>query len=271
MIGTLLDTAKTAIGKQHVTLETELSGEGEMVLVRPDVANAWISLPDRLDGEVLIYRKRDRHVMAEIHKARKDGLRLALPPGDYAATVRREKKGYHCEIELKRSRSATLELDACEEIPLEKLSTKGEGHRREEHLFFELGMGILFKKESDYESRLTEFGYQDDFFTDKRFHYAVSAFYSPLRYLQIGVGFSSLDRGRWRDQSGIHLGVSRTLGSDLDSTIGKEFEWKATGPASTCAVVCPSSMTGSSFIWKPRGGWHGPRPSTGTTGTRTPW
>jgi hypothetical protein len=211
---TLVDTSKTAVGKQHVTLETELSGEGEMVLSRPEVASAWLELPKSLQGEILLFRKRDRHVMAEVHKAENDLLRLALPPNRYEATVRQDNRGFSCDVELVRNETVVLDLDRCEEIRLEEEKAKGEAkvRRRDEHLFFELGAGVLIGRRDEYDQRLSDFGYSSNNLTDTRFHYALAAYYAVLRNLQVGLLITRLDSGDYRT-------------SLSSSPTEKEFNW----------------------------------------------
>ena len=76
---TLLVTAETKVGKQHVTLETKLRGRGEMVLTKPARATAALRLPRDLSAQVLVHRHPNQVVVAELSKAPGKGLRLALP------------------------------------------------------------------------------------------------------------------------------------------------------------------------------------------------
>ncbi len=196
---TLVDTARTAVGKQHVTLETELSGEGETVLSRPGGAKAWMALPGSLEGEVLIYRASDQQVMAEVHKASGDELTLALPPATYRAVIRQGERGFECDAGLLQGAVHAVRLEACRPVTLRQLTAKGDGPRRREHLFFEVGIGALYSRSDRYTVRLRDFGYHGEYDGDPVFHFSAAAYYSILRYLKVGLHFSFLDENRFTD------------------------------------------------------------------------
>ena len=86
---TLAATAVTAVGEQHVTLETELQGKGDIALTQPSSASARLHVPEAWSGRVLVQRLPSWSVLAELDKASGGpAIDLALPPGAYAATVR---------------------------------------------------------------------------------------------------------------------------------------------------------------------------------------
>ncbi len=207
---TLVDTTETAVGRQHVTLETDMSGEGEMVLSWPSGAAAWIRLPTALAGEVLIYKRPDQLVMTEVHKAKTEEVTLAMPPGRYRTLIRMGDRAYGCDTDLKTEATAVVDIGECEKISLDTFAIKGARHRKE-HLFFETGFGTLFKVQDRYVNRLTDFDYSDnEIFTRTTLHYRFAAFATLLRYLQAGVAFGRLDSG--------------TFEIERD---GKRFEWNA--------------------------------------------
>ena len=80
---TLLATAATAVGAQHVSLEVELEGQGEVPLTWPLAADAQLELPAPLEAEVLVERRLAGAVVAEVHKSRGAPVRIGLPAGDY--------------------------------------------------------------------------------------------------------------------------------------------------------------------------------------------
>ena len=206
---TLVDTAKTAVGKQHVTFETEMSGEGEMVLTWPSDAEARLLLPGKLDGEVLVYKEPDQAVMAEIHKVSEEVVTLALKSGEYRTLVRRGGAAYQCEVSLKRGGTASIALETCRTVPIETFSPKGERTRRE-HLFFEIGFGTMIKFKDRYVERLSDFDYRNREVLERTsIHWRFSVFASIIRYLQAGVSFGRLDDGYF------------------DTEDNKSFEWHA--------------------------------------------
>ena len=80
---TLLATAETAVGGQHVTFEADLKGHGEVPLSFPRAATAALVLPPALQGKTLVEDRRAHAVVAEIYKAKGAPVRIAVAPGDY--------------------------------------------------------------------------------------------------------------------------------------------------------------------------------------------
>jgi hypothetical protein len=222
---TLVDTAKTAVGKQHVTLETELSGEGETVLSRPKGARAWVELPGSLDGEVLIYRRSDQQVMAEVYKAAKNKMTLALPPAAYKAVIRKIDRGYECDWSLQKGATHTVKIEACKPVKLKKLNAKGKGYRRGEHLFFEVGVGAQFGKSDRYNERLHDFGYSGGNEGDPLLHFSGAAYYSILRYLKVGIRFSFLDEDSYTAASEHFDWRAYRLGIDIRGALPLANDW----------------------------------------------
>ena len=64
---TLLATAETAVGGQHVSLEVDLKGHGEVPLSFPRAATQTIELPAPLEGKTLVEAKRSHTVVAETY------------------------------------------------------------------------------------------------------------------------------------------------------------------------------------------------------------
>jgi hypothetical protein len=106
---TLLATAVTAVGGQHVTLEVDLKGHGEVPLSFPRVASASIELPAALEGHALVQDRRAKAVVAETHKARGAAVRIAVAPGDYEVTVRQGSRLLRCQVVA----PGTIELGRC--------------------------------------------------------------------------------------------------------------------------------------------------------------
>jgi hypothetical protein len=128
---TLVDTSSTSVGSQHATLETGLRGKGEVVLTYPARAGAQVELPIWLGGEVLIERRPSGSVIAEIHKAAKESVRLALPPGEYRALLRQPQGVRTCALLLHDGQTTTLDPRRCtalaDDAPM--AVTKGETAR----------------------------------------------------------------------------------------------------------------------------------------------
>ena len=194
---TLVDTAETAVGKQHVSMETDLTGEGETVLTWPSGARAQLVLDAALGGDFLVYRKNDKTVMAEVHKASGDTLRLALPPGDYEIMIKQESTAYTCALVLTDGAAKTVDLRQCKRSTLKQYNTKGTRPKeRREHLFFELGIGTLVKTSDRYVTRLNDFNYSStEVLSETVLHWHITAMVGLIRYLQVGVSLYKLDSG----------------------------------------------------------------------------
>lgn len=164
---TLSDTARTQVGSQHATLETELTGRGDVPLSYPVDADAQLALPSGVEGRVLVQRSGGGAVMAELVKARAGTLLLALPSGNYDVLVRGDHDGRSCTVALGKGRVYTLSLDACSQVALpsqhakagidpERLSDERQGR---ETWFLEAGFLLGFAHEDAYARTLRRFDY----------------------------------------------------------------------------------------------------------------
>jgi hypothetical protein len=168
---TLTDTASTSVGSQHATLETGLRGKGELVLSYPAQAGAQLDLPLAVQGDLLIERRPSGSVIAELHKAAGESLRLALPPGEYRAVWRREKAEARgevrvCALQLRDGQVTIFAPSACERAPeMEVAALKGDededdgaSARRRAPWALELGGGL--KSAQGYSNRSGQRGFQ---------------------------------------------------------------------------------------------------------------
>ena len=78
---TLASTARTQVGEQHVTLETDLAGQGEIPVTYPAEARAQLDLPASLEARVLVQQRPSGAVMADVQKVPGAAVRLALVAG----------------------------------------------------------------------------------------------------------------------------------------------------------------------------------------------
>jgi uncharacterized caspase-like protein len=176
---TLSSTSTTRVGEQHVTLETELTGHGDVALTRPVDASAHVVVPKSLVGRVLIQHLPSFAVAAELDKVAGNTVSLAFPPGRYAATVRMSDHALRCPLVLTDGIRSPLELDGCKRIELQSDVAKGGSSdlggagttragsapvgpdQRREGWFVELSAGSTrYARDDDYEQRLDAFGYQ---------------------------------------------------------------------------------------------------------------
>jgi hypothetical protein len=118
---TLLATAETAVGGQHVTFEADLKGHGEVPLSFPRAATASIELPAALEGKTLVEDKRTTTVVAETYKAKGAAVRIAVAPGDYRILVRRDRDLERCDV----LPDGTIDLGRCQTEALVATARKG--------------------------------------------------------------------------------------------------------------------------------------------------
>src|SRR5262245_11062219 len=107
---TLVATAATAVGTQHVSLEVDLKGQGEVALTYPIRASAQVELPARLIGDVLVERLPAEAVVAEVHKSAGKPVRIAVAPGDYQVMVRDGRELRRCPVVVRDGGVATVDL-----------------------------------------------------------------------------------------------------------------------------------------------------------------
>ena len=81
---TLLATTETAVGGQHVSLEVDLKGHGEVPLSFPRRRPRTSSCRLASKARRWIEDKRAHSVVAETYKAKGAAVRVAVAPGEYA-------------------------------------------------------------------------------------------------------------------------------------------------------------------------------------------
>ncbi|HUH01843.1 MAG TPA: caspase family protein, partial [Kofleriaceae bacterium] len=112
---TLASTARTAVGRQHVTLETDLKGKGEVPLTYPAKADARLGLPASLVADIVV--QSGDAIIAEVHKAR-GAIELALPRGSYRLLVRQGDRLQQCDLALPPGRTTALDLTGCRHVAI---------------------------------------------------------------------------------------------------------------------------------------------------------
>jgi hypothetical protein len=156
---TLVDTASTAVGTQHVTLETGLRGKGEVVLTYPARASAQLELPPALAGDLVIERRASGTVVAELHKAGGEPLRLGLPAGEYRAVLREQGTISECPLALADGKVTLLDRAACVSTDEAAIAFKGDRPQRGPWAL-ELGLvGRSGDTGDAYLDRLRDFGF----------------------------------------------------------------------------------------------------------------
>jgi hypothetical protein len=155
---TLQATAVTAVGGQHVTLEVDLKGHGEVALSYPKAATASIELPAGLEGKAMVVHKRAKAVVAETHKAKGKPVRIAVAPGDYEVTVRQGDRLLRCPM----TAPGTLDLARCSNERYVDGTRKGAGITSGSwSIDVTLMLGSAAGADG-FEQRLEDFGYRSD-------------------------------------------------------------------------------------------------------------
>ena len=155
---TLLATAETAVGGQHVTFEADLKGHGEVPLSYPRAATAQIILSARIEGKTLVEDRRSHTVVAETYKAKGAAVRIAVAPGDYDVLVRHGSTLSRCPM----TAPGEVDLDHCHDEAFVEQRAKGGSDddviRYETR--FEVG-GFLggIRQQDGYTKNLQTFGY----------------------------------------------------------------------------------------------------------------
>jgi hypothetical protein len=157
---TLVSTAATAVGTQHVTLEVDLKGKGAVALTYFRASDAQLELPADLEAQVIVHTRKPLAVMAEVHKSSGAPVRLAFPRGDYQVLVRAAGELRRCEVTLRDGEITSFAPGACEVIPDDLATAKGAvalGPRWS----IEISVGIGASPVDAYIERLQDFGYSN--------------------------------------------------------------------------------------------------------------
>ncbi len=182
---TLASTARTKVGEQHVTLETDLAGQGEVPVTFPSEATAKLDLPAPLDARVLVQQHASGAVMADVQKAPGSPVRLALVAGNYDAVVTQKTGIVECHVTVSDGGVTEIDPRACTPVAAEATVSKGafaddgtvgegtgegadpieeppprRGEREIDRWDVELAAGLIQQRTDAYTSRLNEFGYQ---------------------------------------------------------------------------------------------------------------
>lgn len=239
---TLAATSRTRVGGQHPTLETKLTGRGDVAVTYPAAETTQLVLPPAFEGQVLLQTREHHAVMAELTKAPGSPLRLALPPANYEAVVRRNGGRWACAIDLKDNQTATLDLTRCAVIPEEMAQAKGDGvqtawdaGRREpppeqerEMWSIEAGIGGGPLYDDDYIDQLSEFGYENApnySFGPSRIDWSLSGarrIFGPV---------SGLLRARRLDTRELSRGTRSFEWTTYGFSVGARATWEATEAA----------------------------------------
>ncbi|MFN0249365.1 MAG: caspase domain-containing protein [Kofleriaceae bacterium] len=156
---TLLATAETAVGGQHVSLEVDLKGHGEVPMSFPRAATSAIVLPASLEGKTLVEDKRAKAVVAETYKAKGAAVRIAVAPGEYQVLVRRGSQLSRCQITAGPG-GAEVDLARCSTEAVVFGTTKGGGFARPWRV--DLGLVAGGERRDQFIQTLEDFGWLED-------------------------------------------------------------------------------------------------------------
>jgi hypothetical protein len=264
---TLVSTSATAVGAQHVSLEVDLKGRGEVPITYPAAADARLELPGPIHGEVLVEQRRARAVVAELHKVRGAPVRLALPAGDYRVLVRpwRSDVQRRCDVTLARGRATAVgPLDRCEEVELVDESAKGERPWYRPRVAAEFALAALRPIDDGFNDTLTGFGYRkidSDPLEGLRFSGRAVASYGP--YLSVVGSFLTLGGGEYRRDGEVRelvydwqtyaASIGVRAGLPLLGGRATPYVELGGGPAmATTSFTGPTGDDDDQFEW----GWH---------------
>jgi hypothetical protein len=160
---TLASTARTQVGEQHVTLETDLAGQGEVAVTYPAEARAQLELPGLLEGRVLVQQHSNGAVVAEVQKVTGPPLRLALIAGIYDAVVGQKTEIVQCRVTVLDDQVTILDTSSCTKVTPVETAAKGHGKpplRERDRWAVEAAVGFIGRETDGYTQRLQTFGYQ---------------------------------------------------------------------------------------------------------------
>ena len=193
---TLIATAATAVGGQHVSLEVDLKGHGEVPLSFPRAATRAITLPASLEGQTLVQDKRAKAVVAETYKARGKAVRIAVAPGDYEVIVRHGGRLSRCQL----ASGGEVDLARCTSERIVVEATKGGGFERP--LRVTLGATLGGEREDGYTRTLEDFGFQEDVVSISS-GLAITMTRQVHRYLHVGGSLGQASSPRYSRETDV--------------------------------------------------------------------
>ena len=122
---TLASTARTQVGEQHVTLETDLAGQGEVPMTFPAEASAKLDLPAALEARVLVQQRPSGAVMADVQKMPGAAVRLALVAGNYDAVVAQKSGIVECHVVVSDGGVTEIDPRSCVAVAPDTTVSKG--------------------------------------------------------------------------------------------------------------------------------------------------
>jgi hypothetical protein len=207
---TLLATAETAVGGQHVSLEVDLKGHGEVPMSFPRAATSSIELPGSLEGKTIVQDRRAKAVVAETYKAKGASVRIAVAPGEYEVLVRQSSTLSRCQVTAGPG-GATVDLARCSTEEIVIATRKGGGFWRPTRI--EVSASLGSEHGDAYTQTLADFGYESEFLGAGA-GLGISVTRQVERRLWVGVAASHNVAPRWtRDDSFGDLEIDWTLSS----------------------------------------------------------
>lgn len=192
---TLVATSATAVGSQHVSVEVDLKGAGEIPLSFPEQTTAALALPAAAEGHVLVVRMPARAVTAELRKSKGAPVQVAVAPGRYEVLLRTDARILRCTA-VAAAGATTIALDACaSEAPL-ATTAKGGGAPLGPRWHASLVLGVGDHRGSAYTERLDDFGYDPAF--DPSRHVAGTLLRRVQPWLLLGGQAAWLEGETWR-------------------------------------------------------------------------
>lgn len=211
---TLSSTSQTQVGSQHVTLDIDLAGQGDVPVTYPAEARSQLELPAGMDGKVLVLQKPSGNVAAEVQKAPGAPLRLAFAAGAYEATVRANGKVLRCNLALADDRVVAVDFGLCDEVKRSGVA-KGDGmgdgiespvsemppdvptetsSAPNKPWNAEITWGLTASTTDAYDARLEEFGYKPPYNTLPAFRLSAAMSRAFTENVAFGVRLSTLAR-----------------------------------------------------------------------------
>ena len=170
---TLASTARTQVGEQHVTLETDLAGQGEIPVTYPAEARAQLGLPASLDAHVLVQQRASGAVLADVQKVAGAPVRLALVAGAYDAVVSQKTGIVECRVTVTDGQPQEIDPATCAPVTPDRTASKGGEVPDDEppqerppyphehdRWAIETAFGVNARRSDGYTDRLADFGYQ---------------------------------------------------------------------------------------------------------------
>lgn len=148
---TIRQTAETRVGTQHPVFRMDIAGQGDIVLTQVSKGRTALVFPRPVQGDFLVWDKRNEMVIGEIALDGKDNRAMAVKPGHYVVKRRMDDHVQLGEIAVGNGEQKVVDVSGLKRVAfLDDYTVKSGGYQ----LPFSLGASVGYQ--SYYNSKAAQ-------------------------------------------------------------------------------------------------------------------